>query len=146
MTLFFHFKLKYGKNWQKVSCNSRFRPFVSFSCFKTQCAACRVVWVWHAWSKGSAKIRKVKHCTHLNLFYMNYVVCYNTLGVHWNYFHLILGVHGVKRLRTTGLELQLERLWPWNISVRYCCDVMWSKCGKKCSILFECEWPLSQKI
>ncbi len=41
--------------------------------------------VAHPWSRGSVKIRKVKHCTHFHLRGPPLVCCYN-LGVHGNYF------------------------------------------------------------
>jgi len=33
---------------QRVICNSKLRPSISFSSFTTQCAACKVIRVWHS--------------------------------------------------------------------------------------------------
>jgi len=55
--IFVHFAIKLAiiclKLTQRVKCNSKLRPAVSFSSFTTQCAAHTVIWVWHAWLKES---------------------------------------------------------------------------------------------
>jgi len=50
--IFVNFAIKLAKIClkltQRVICNSKLQPAVSFSSFTTQCAARTVIWVWHA--------------------------------------------------------------------------------------------------
>jgi len=61
--IFVHFAIKLAKIClkltQRVICNSKLRPAVSFSSFTTQCAARTVIWVWHACSKGSQQCHQM---------------------------------------------------------------------------------------